>query len=46
MKRFGLGLVGLIAVSGAFDGVAFVWIVLASIACVALMVSALPDIAE
>jgi hypothetical protein len=46
MKRFGLGLVGLIAVSGAFDSVSLVWIVLASIPCLALMVGALPDIAE
>jgi hypothetical protein len=46
MKRFGLGLVGLIAIASALDSVSLVWIVLASIPCLALMFSALPDIAE
>jgi hypothetical protein len=46
MKRFGIGLLGLIAVCSANDTVPLMWIVLASVPFVALMLWALPDIAE
>jgi len=46
MKRFGLGLLGLVVIAGAFDSVSLIWIVLASVLCLALMLYALSDIIE
>jgi hypothetical protein len=46
MIRFGIGILGLIAVTSAADTVSLVWIVMAALPFIGLMLWALPDIAE
>jgi hypothetical protein len=46
MIRFGIGIMGLIVVSGAHDTVSLVWIAVAALPFIGLILWALPDIAE
>jgi hypothetical protein len=46
MIRFGIGILGLIAVTSAHDTVSLAWITLAALPFIGLILWALPDIAE
>lgn len=46
MKKFGVGLLGLIAVASANDTVSTAVLILAALPFLALLIAAIPDIAE
>jgi hypothetical protein len=46
MIKFATGLLGLIAIASAHDNISLVWLAMAAVPFLALMIHALPDIAE